>query len=215
MIRARSTRFVGSVRDREISATVAAAPHQSAAQSLAAVLPLDPPIQSPALLLRHLVEISKLYPNILIFWNLCTSSRRYPGNKRRTPIHALDAYRVDRKSIDSGHRCGRSSALDPGRERTRPAGRARGRYPPTSRTDHQTVWRGNRRAARRRSPTAACSDPVERGENTPVGHVQSIVFEIEGPFCQLQSAWRCRYDGAGLLNQRADIKFIGCRPTLF
>src|SRR5215469_1149923 len=95
MIRARSTRFVGSVRDREISATVAAAPHQSAAQSLAAVLPLDPPIQSPALLLRHLVEISKLYPNILIFWNLCTrlescSNRPSWFCRSRSPRPAAD-----------------------------------------------------------------------------------------------------------------------------
>src|SRR5215471_5501319 len=57
-------------------ANVAAAPHRSAAQSPGEVLPLDPPIQSPARLLPHLVQDAKPTLNILRFRNLYTRISR-------------------------------------------------------------------------------------------------------------------------------------------
>jgi hypothetical protein len=55
---------------------VAAAPHQSAARSLAEVLPLDPPIQcSTRLLFTTSRPRCEVKPNILIIWNLYTRLR--------------------------------------------------------------------------------------------------------------------------------------------
>src|SRR5580704_2186593 len=74
MIRARSTRLVGSVRDREISCKRCrcSASVGSAITRRGATTGSPNPIPPPRLL-PHLAQHAKSNPNILIFWNLYTS----------------------------------------------------------------------------------------------------------------------------------------------
>src|SRR5215472_9502280 len=79
MIRARSTRPVGSVRDREISTKrcrCLASVGNAITRSLDEVRPLDPPIQSPLLLLPRLVESDKSNQHIDISESLHRSYRK-------------------------------------------------------------------------------------------------------------------------------------------
>src|ERR1700730_13369376 len=80
MIRARSTRLVGSVRDREISCKRCrcSASVGSAITRRGATTGSPNPIPSPRLL-PHLAQHAKSNPNILIFWNLYTSIRQLGG----------------------------------------------------------------------------------------------------------------------------------------
>src|SRR6202030_1217461 len=75
MIRARSTRLVGSVRDREISCKRCrcSASVGSAITRRGATTGSPNPIPPPRLL-PHLAQHAKSNPNILIFWNLYTSA---------------------------------------------------------------------------------------------------------------------------------------------
>src|ERR1700719_2484178 len=77
MIRARSTRLVGSVRDREISCKRCrcSASVGSAITRRGATTGSPNPIPPPRLL-PHLAQHAKSNPNILIFWNLYTSDAR-------------------------------------------------------------------------------------------------------------------------------------------
>src|ERR1700719_3670405 len=84
MIRARSTRLVGSVRDREISckrcrcsASVGSAITRRGATTG------SPRSIPPPRLLPHLAQHAKSNPNILIFWNLYTS---IPDRTPRTAV---------------------------------------------------------------------------------------------------------------------------------
>src|ERR1700719_941326 len=74
MIRARSTRLVGSVRDREISCKRCrcSASVGSAITRRGATTGSPNPIPPPRLL-PHLAQHAQSNPNILIFWNLYTS----------------------------------------------------------------------------------------------------------------------------------------------
>src|ERR1700738_3250257 len=76
MIRARSTRLVGSVRDREISCKRCrcSASVGSAITRRGATTGSPNPIPPPRLL-PHLAQHAKSNPNILIFWNLCTRTQ--------------------------------------------------------------------------------------------------------------------------------------------
>src|SRR5580692_2199324 len=77
MIRARSTRLVGSVRDREISCKRCrcSASVGSAITRRGATTGSPNPIPPPRLL-PHLAQHAKSNPNILIFWNLYTSNAK-------------------------------------------------------------------------------------------------------------------------------------------
>src|SRR5271170_21206 len=76
MIRARSTRLIGSVRDREISSKRrrCSASVGSAITRRGATIGSPNPI--PARLLPHLVQNAESRPNILIYRNLYTSILR-------------------------------------------------------------------------------------------------------------------------------------------
>src|ERR1700719_4903579 len=82
MIRARSTRLVGSVRDREISCKRCrcSASVGSAITRRGATTGSPNPIPPPRLL-PHLAQHAKSNPNILIFWNLYTSLSKNHGAK--------------------------------------------------------------------------------------------------------------------------------------
>jgi hypothetical protein len=68
------TRFVGSARDREISSKRCRGSASVGSAITRRGATMDSPIQSPALLLRHLIEISKLYPTYRYFGIFFTSS---------------------------------------------------------------------------------------------------------------------------------------------
>jgi len=78
--------------------------------------------------------------------------------------------------------CRRSGARDPGLERIRSAPSARGRDPPTSRADYQTIRRGDRRAARRCSPTPSSPCPVEHGQDQTAGRLRPLFSKLRARF---------------------------------
>jgi hypothetical protein len=81
MIRARSTRLAGSVREREISNKRCRCPASLGNTTIRRGATMDSPNPIPRPPLTNLAKNSKIERNMLIFRNLCTGHRIEPTTK--------------------------------------------------------------------------------------------------------------------------------------